>query len=45
MSKSVSFLFKMARTANTIEKLGQPRKLPRHYKNKMLGRYLIRRVW
>lgn len=45
MSKSVSFLFRLARTANTIEKLGKPSKLPRHFKNKMLGRHLIRRVW
>jgi len=45
MSKSVSFLFALARAANTAEKLSKPRKLPRHLKNKALGRILVRRIW
>ena len=47
MSKSVSFLYKLARTANDIEKLtsGDPKKIARRMKNKFIGRKLIRKIW
>ena len=47
MSKSVSFLYKLARTANDIEKLtsSDPKKIARRMKNKFIGRKLIRKIW
>lgn len=47
MSKSVSFLYSLARLANDVEKLtsGDPAKIGRRVGNKMMGRYLVRRVW
>jgi len=47
MSKSTSFLYQLARTANDIEKLasGDPKRIARRAKNKYIGRKLIRKVW
>ena len=47
MSKSVSFLYQLARAANDIEKLssGDPKKIVRRAKNKYIGRKLVRKVW
>jgi len=47
MGKTVSFLYKMARMANDIEKLssGDPKKIARRAKNKYIGRKLIKKAW
>jgi hypothetical protein len=47
MKKLVSFLYKLARTANDISKVssGDPKKLTRRIKNKAIGRKIIRRIW
>jgi len=47
MSKSVNFLYQLARAANDIEKLssGDPKRIARRAKNKYLGRKLVRKVW
>lgn len=47
MSKSVSFLYALARKANDIEKLtsGDPKRIARRMKNKFIGRTLIRKFW
>jgi len=47
MSKSVSFLYKLARLANDVEKLssGDPEKIARRIKNKYIGRKIIKKVW
>jgi len=47
MSKSVSFLYQLARLANDVEKLssGDPKKIARRAKNKVIGRKLIRKAW
>jgi len=47
MSKSTSFLYQLARTANDIEKLasGDPKRITRRAKNKYIGRKLIRKTW
>ncbi len=47
MSKSTSFLYQLARAANDIEKLasGDPKRIARRVKNKLIGRKLIRRAW
>jgi len=47
MSKSVSFLYQLARMANDVEKLssGDPKKIARRTKNKVIGRKLVRKVW
>lgn len=47
MNKLVSSLCKMARVANDISKLasGDPKKIVRRVKNKILGRKLIRKIW
>jgi len=47
MSKSTSFLYRLARTANDIEKLasGDPKRMARRAKNKYIGRKLIRKAW
>lgn len=47
MPKSVSFLYQLARTANDIEKLTslKPKRIARRTKNKLIGRYLIRKIW
>ena len=47
MGKTVSFLYKLARMANDIEKLssGDPKRIARRVKNKVIGRKLVRKVW
>jgi len=47
IGKTVSFLYKLARTANDIEKLssGDPKKIARRAKNKYIGRKLVKRAW
>ncbi|MBA7528498.1 hypothetical protein ES705_20685 [subsurface metagenome] len=47
MNKLVSFLYKLARTANDIQKVstGDPKKIGRRIKNKVIGKKLIRRIW
>ena len=47
MSKSVSFLYKLARLANDVEKLssGDPKKIARRAKNKYIAKKIIRKVW
>jgi len=47
MSKFVSFLYKLARTANDIEKItsGDPKKIARRAKNKILGRKVVSKIY
>ena len=47
LKKAVSFLYKLARFANDIEKIssGDPKRIARRAKNKYLGRKLIRKAW
>jgi len=46
MSKLVSFLYEMARTANDIEKLssGNPKKIANRAKNKVIGRNIMKKL-
>lgn len=46
MSKSVKFLYKLARTANDVEKLasGDSKKIAKRAKNKILGRTIMRKL-
>lgn len=47
LNKTVSFLYKLARTANDVKVItsGDPKKLARRVKNKIIGRKLIRKIW
>jgi len=47
LSKSVSFLYNLARLADDVEKIkgGNIRKIARRVKNKVIGRKIIRKVW
>ena len=47
MSRMVSFLYNLARMANDVEKIksGDPNKIARRVKNKVIGRKIIRKVW
>jgi len=47
MSKTVSFLYNLVRMANDVEKIksGDPKKIARRVKNKVMDRKIIRRVW
>jgi len=47
MSKAVSFLYKLARLANDISKVasGDPKKIIRRIKNKIIGKKFIRKIW
>lgn len=46
MGKSVSFLYKMARTANDIETLssGNPKRIVKRGRNKLIGRTLMKNL-
>ena len=47
MGKLVSGLFKLARVVNDISKVasGDPKKIARRVKNKIIGRKIIRKIW
>ena len=47
MGKTVSFLYKLARLANDLEKIssGSPKKIARRAKNKVIGRKLVKKLW
>ena len=47
MGKKTSFLYRLTRMVNDIEKLssGDPKKIARRAKNKYIGRKLIKRAW
>ncbi len=47
MTKAVSFLYKLARQANDVKVItsGDPKKVARRVKNKIIGRKIIRRIW
>ncbi|GAI53978.1 unnamed protein product, partial [marine sediment metagenome] len=47
MGKWVSGLFKLARTANDVSKVasGDPKKIIRRVKNKIIGRESIKKIW
>ncbi len=47
MGKTVSFLYKLARAANDVEKVssGDPKRIARRAKNKYVGRKLVRKTW
>ena len=47
MSKSVSFLNNLARMAHDIKKVysGDPKKITRKAKNKVIGREIIKKFW
>ncbi len=47
MGKTVSFLYKLARMANDVEKVssGNPKRIARRAKNKYIGRKLVRKTW
>ncbi|MCM8829916.1 MAG: hypothetical protein NC824_02840 [Candidatus Omnitrophica bacterium] len=46
MSKFVSFLYKLARTVNDIEKIssGDPKKIARRVKSKVIGRKIVSKI-
>jgi len=47
MSKTVSFLYNLARLANDVEKIksGDPKRIARRAKNKIIGRRIIKKAW
>ncbi|GAI27497.1 unnamed protein product [marine sediment metagenome] len=47
MGKLVSFLYKLARKANDVKVItsGDPKKMIRRGKNKILGRKIIKKIW
>ncbi len=47
MGKTVSFLYRLARMANDVEKVssGDPKKIARRAKNKYVGRKLVKKLW
>ncbi len=47
MGKTVSFLYKLARLANDVETLssGNPKRIARRAKNKMIGRKIVKKLW
>jgi hypothetical protein len=46
MGKMVSFLYKLARTANDVEKLssGNPKRIGKRVKNKVIGRKIVSKL-
>ncbi len=47
MTKTVSFLYKLARQSNDVKVItsGDPKKVARRVKNKIIGRKLIKKIW
>jgi hypothetical protein len=47
MSKLVSFLYKLARTANDVETVasGNPKRIARRLKNKLIGRNVVSKLF
>jgi hypothetical protein len=47
LKKTVGFLYKLARIANDIEKVssGNPKRIARRAKNKVIGRKLVKKIW
>jgi len=47
LNKTVSFLYKLARKANDVKVItsGDPSRIARRVKNKIIGRKLIRKIW
>ena len=47
MGKTVSFLYRLARMANDVEKVssGDTKKIARRAKNKYVGRKLVKKLW
>ena len=47
MNKLVSSLYKLARVANDVSKVasGNPKKIARRVKNKIIGRKIIKKIW
>ncbi|MBA7541303.1 hypothetical protein ES705_33614 [subsurface metagenome] len=47
MGKLVSFLYNLARKANDVKTItsGDPKKITRRVKNKIIGRKLIKKIW
>ena len=47
MGKLISFLFNLARRLNDVSKVasGDPKKMARRIKNKIIGRKLIKKIW
>jgi len=45
MNRIISFLYRLARLLNDINKLGSGRKVARRIKNKLIGRKVIKKIW
>ncbi|MBA7583267.1 hypothetical protein ES708_25208 [subsurface metagenome] len=47
LNKTVSFLYKLARKLNDVKIVasGNPKKIARRVKNKVIGGRLIRKIW
>ena len=47
MGKAVSFLYKLARFANDVEKVssGNPKRIGRRVKNKIIGRKIVSKLF